>query len=67
MLLLEIAIGIAVFGLSLFALTYSSAFVADITGYFRLLFIQKPYRQAFRLVRWLIAAFATLGVLAVIE
>lgn len=67
MLLLEIAIGIAVFGLALFALTYSSAFVADITGFFRLLFIQKPYRQAFRLVRWLIAALATLGVLAVIE
>jgi len=67
MLFLEIATGVAVFGLALFALTYSSAFVADVTGFFRLLFIQKPYRQAFRLVRWLIAAIAALGVLAIIE
>ena len=67
MLFLEIAIGIAVFGIALFALTYSTAFVADITGLFRLLFIQKPYRRVFRLVRWLIAALAAIGVLAVIE
>ena len=67
MMFLEIAIGVAVFGVALFTLTYTSAFVADVTGQFRLLFIQKPYRGMFRLVRWLIAALATLGVLAVIE
>ena len=67
MLFLEIAVGVVVFGLALLALTYSSAFVADVTGSFRLLFIQRPYRQAFRLARWAIAAVAALGVLAVIE
>ena len=67
MVFLEIAIGIAVFGIALFTLTYSTAFVADITGQFRLLFIQKPYRGLFRLARWLIAALAMIGVLAVIE
>ena len=50
LLVLEIVIGVVVFGATLFALTYSSAFVADVTGYFRLLFIQRPYQQVFRLV-----------------
>ena len=67
LLVLEIVIGVVVFGATLFALTYSSAFVADVTGYFRLLFIQRPYQQVFRLVRWLLAAAATIGVLTVIE
>jgi hypothetical protein len=49
------------------ALTYSTAFVADVTGYFRLLFIQRPYRQAFRLLRWLVAAVAAVSVLGAIE
>ena len=49
------------------SLTYASAFVADITGHFRTLFIQKPYRQAFRLVRWLVAGLAAIGLIAVIE
>jgi hypothetical protein len=67
LLVLEIVTGVVVFGVSLFALTYSTAFVADVTGYFRLLFIQRPYQQVFRLVRWLLAAAAALGVLAIIE
>lgn len=67
LLALEIAIGVVVFGVLLLALTYSTALVADITGHFRLLFIQRPYQQLFRLFRWLVAAAATLGVLAVIE
>ena len=67
MLVLEIAFGVLVFGVSLFAVTYSTAFVADVTGNFRLLFIQGPYRNAFRLLRYLLACAAALGVLAVIE
>ena len=66
-MVLEIAIGAAVFGLALPVLTYASAFVADITGCFRLLFIQKPYRGLFRLVRWLLAALVAVGILAAIE
>lgn len=66
-MLLEIAIGIAVFALVLLGLTYVCAYIADITGAFRLLFIQKPHAQAFRLVRWLLAGAATAGVLAAIE
>ncbi len=67
LLAFEIAIGVVVFGVTLLALTYSSAFVADITGSFRLLFIQRPYQQLFRLFRWLLAAAATVGILAIIE
>jgi len=67
LLVLDIGLGLIVFGATLLALTYSTAFVADVTGHFRLLFIQRPYRQVFRLVRWLLAAAATMGVLAVIE
>lgn len=66
-MLLEIALGIAVFALTLLSLTYTCAYVADITGAFRLLFIQKPHSQIFRLVRWLLAGAATVGVLAAIE
>lgn len=67
LLLVEIVVAVAVFGVTLFALTYSSALVADVTGCFRLLFIQRPHRQVFRLLRWLIAAAAAIGVLAFIE
>jgi len=67
MMVLQIAMGVMVFGVALLALTYSTAFVADVTGYFRLLFIQRPYRQAFRLLRWLVAAVAAVSVLGAIE
>ncbi len=64
---MEIAIGIVAFAIALFALTYSTAFVADVTGHFRLLFIQRPYQQLFRAVRWLLAGAAALSILAIIE
>lgn len=67
MIVLEIVLGLIAFVLLLGTITYSSAFVADITGKFRLLFIQKPHAQAFRLLRWLIAGAATLGLFAAIE
>lgn len=67
MLVLEIAIAMVVFGMALLALTYSTALVADVTGHFRLLFIQRPHQQVFRAVRWLVAATAAFGVLAAIE
>jgi hypothetical protein len=67
MIIFEIVAGIAVFAVALFALTYTSAFVADITGTFRLLFIQKPYRQLFRLARWLLAGAVAIGIVAAIE
>ena len=66
-MIIEIAIGIAVFAGALLLLTYASALAADRTGTFRLLFIQTPYRQLFRLVRWLLAGLAAVGVLAAIE
>ena len=66
-MIVEIAAGIVLFGVVLLVLTYTSAFVADITGLFRLLFIQKPYRQLFRLVRWLVAGTVAIGVVAAIE
>ena len=64
---LELGIGVAVFGVVLLALTFSTALVADLTGYFRLLFVQRPYQQQFRLLRWLVAAVAALGVITAIE
>jgi hypothetical protein len=67
MIIMEIGLGLVVFALVLLVITYASAFVADVTGMFRVLFIQKPYRQAFRLVRWLLAAVAAAGVFAAIE
>lgn len=66
-MIIEIAIGICVFAGALFLLTYTSALVADISGTFRLLFIQRPHRQIFRLVRWLLAGAAAVGVMAAIE
>jgi hypothetical protein len=66
-MIIEIAIGVGVFAAALLLLTYASALVADRTGAFPLLFIQKPYRQLFRLVRWLLAGAAAVGVLAAIE
>lgn len=66
-MLVEITAGIAVFGILLLVLTYTSAFFADITGLFRLLFIQKPYRQLFRLLRWLLAGAVAIGIVAAIE
>jgi hypothetical protein len=66
-MIVEIALGVVVFAATLLLITYASAFVADITGAFRLLFIQRPYRQLFRLVRWLLAGLAAAGVLAAIE
>jgi hypothetical protein len=65
--MLAIVTALATFALALMALTYASAFVADITGSFRLLFIQKPYRQAFRAVRWLVAGAAAVSVLVAME
>ena len=64
---MEIAAGIGIFGVLLLVLTYTSAFVADITGAFRLLFIQKPYRQLFRLLRWLLAGAVAIGIVTAIE
>ena len=66
-MIVEIAIGIGVFTGALLLLTYTSAFVADRTGTFRLLFILSPYWQLFRLFRWLLAGAAALGVVAAIE
>jgi hypothetical protein len=66
-MIMQIAAGIALFGILLLVLTYASALVADVTGMFRLLFIQKPYRQLFRLVRWLVAGAVAIGIVAAIE
>lgn len=61
-----IVLGVAAFVVVLFSLTFASAFIADITGAFRLLFVQNPYRRAFRVLRWLLAAAAaTVAVLAI--
>jgi len=67
LLILDIAIALAVFGVLLAALTYFSALLADITGHFPLLFIHKPQRQLFRLLRWVVAAAVTAGILAAME
>lgn len=67
MVVVEIAIAVAVFAAALLTLTYTTALIADLTGMFRLLFIERPYRQAFRILRWLLAAVAAAMVVVAIE
>jgi hypothetical protein len=61
------AIGAIVFTASLVIITYASAWLADVTGVFRLLFIKRPYSQAFRLARWASAGVTTLVMLTMID
>ena len=59
--------GLIVFVLCLAVLTFSTAWLADVTGLFRLLFIARPTRLAFRVLRWLVAGAAAVAVVAAIE
>jgi hypothetical protein len=50
--LLSLASGLAAFTITLPILTLFSAWVADVTGQFRPLFISKPGSLIFRVLRW---------------
>jgi hypothetical protein len=47
---------IVAFVVALGTITYATAFVADITGTFRLLFIDRRFKGVCQALRWLMAA-----------
>jgi hypothetical protein len=53
--------GLVLFAVTLIVITYSSAWIADVTGHFRTLFVRQPHSRAFRVARWLIAGLVTIG------
>lgn len=64
---LEVLAGLLVFLIVLPLLTFSTAWAADATGLFRVLFIHKPTRLAFRLLRWAIAIAAAIAVAMAVQ
>lgn len=58
---IALVVGLVLFALTLLVVTFSSAWVADVTGHFRTLFVLQPHSRAFRIVRWVIAGLVTLG------
>jgi hypothetical protein len=69
--LLSLASGLAAFCVTLPILTLASAWLADVTGQFRPLFISKPGSLIFRILRWctalLLAVVTALLVGATVE
>lgn len=61
-ILLAILAGLLLFVLSLVFITYASAWVADVTGHFRTLFVRQPYSRAFRVARWGMAGLVSVAV-----
>lgn len=51
---------LATFVVALTVFTFAAAWVADVTGMFRTLYIKRPYRQMFRATRWGAAGAVTL-------
>jgi hypothetical protein len=58
---MALIVGLVLFALTLIVITYSSAWVADVTGHFRTLFVRQPHSRAFRVARWIIAGLVTIG------
>lgn len=61
-----LSLGLVLFALTLLLLTYSSAWIADVTGHFRTLFVRQPYSLAFRIVRWVVAGAVTAAAVDVV-
>lgn len=57
-----VLIGLVLFAVTLMVITYSSAWIADVTGQFRTLFVRQPYSRVFRVARWGAAGLVTVGV-----
>lgn len=59
---------LVVFVLALAGLTFVTAYVADVTGHFRTLFVTSPCRQIFCVCRWVAAMIlALLALLTIVE
>jgi hypothetical protein len=60
-IVVAVIVGLLLFAVTLIVITYSSAWVADVTGHFRTLFVRQPLSRAFRAARWLVAALVSIG------
>lgn len=54
------------FVVGLLVLTYASAWLADLTGTFKTLYVKRPYRQLFQVVRWGVAGMLALVVTSIL-
>ena len=59
--------GVAVFCIVLPLLTFFTAWAADVTGLFRVLFIHKPTRLVFRILRWALALAAAVAIAMAVQ
>lgn len=57
-----VTVGLVLFAMTLIVITFCSAWVADLTGHFRTLFVRQPTRGAFRVARYAAAGLVTVGV-----
>jgi hypothetical protein len=65
--ILAILAGAAAFCIVLPLLTLATAWLADVTGRFQQLFVKKPGRSLFRLIRWATALAIAIAVAAALE